>query len=74
MISLETFQEQIFQLSNQLTNGCGDSGCQIKEPKGQCTNGGCHCRPIDFIDKLYQLVGQLEKHGRKTWIRDKPEK
>ena len=42
--------------------------------KRQSTNGGCHCRPIDFLDQLYQLVGQLEKHGRKTWIRDKPEK
>lgn len=33
-------------------HGCGDHGCVIEKPKGQATNGGCHCSG----EKLRNLV------------------
>lgn len=28
--------------------GCGNHGCVVAKPRGQGTNGGCHCLPREL--------------------------
>ena len=39
--------------------GCGDSGCAIKPPKGMATNGGCRCGRGSFRSALQVARRQL---------------
>ena len=49
-------------LARQLKNGCGNSGCVIKQPVGMHTNGPCRCRPRDIHKDLKDFQEYLEKN------------
>jgi hypothetical protein len=42
---VERLRERLAALDQQAEalGGCGDANCVIHRPKGQHTNGGCHC-------------------------------
>lgn len=47
---------QLIEMLHRLTdgNGCGDSHCRVKLPKGMCTNGGCRC-----LRQLYEVSSEV---------------
>lgn len=63
-ITLLDFQAEIEKINQWAQHGCSNGGCQIEQPKGQHTNGRCNCNPYAFSERLLELAGKVEKHGR----------
>lgn len=59
--------ERLDELSRQLVNGCGDSGCVILRPRGLSTNGGCRCAPRNFARNLRSIYERLQEAGLHGW-------
>jgi hypothetical protein len=56
---------EVERVSYRLRFGCGNGGCQIKEPTGMHTNAGCDCSPLTFSRRLLALAVQCEEQGHK---------
>jgi hypothetical protein len=69
LMSLKDFQDHVAKLNEWAQHGCRNGGCQIEQPQGMHTNGGCRCLPKDFAEHLLWLACEVEKHGRKYWPR-----
>ena len=59
----ESVASNLEYLANRLRNGCGNAGCQVKEPVGLHTNGSCNCQPKNYARTLMGLAIECEMQG-----------
>ena len=49
----------LFNMQRQMIRGCMNHGCQIQEPTGMATNGGCQCSFRQFARRLRDIAELL---------------
>ena len=64
---------QLAFLAYRLRNGCGNAGCQVKEPTGMHANGSCTCQPSNYAKQLLGLALDCEEQGS-SWRKTKEDK
>ena len=68
----ESIASNLEDLANRLRNGCGNVGCQVKEPVGFDPNiyGSCNCQPKNYARTLMGLAIECELQGN-FWKKNK---
>ena len=55
-----------YELSDE---GCGDSACLVKKPKGMATNGGCRCIRADTpLSDALKIKRELDRLRGSKWL------
>jgi len=68
--TLAETRKMIDDIQFRLANGCGNHGCQIKQPTGMGTNSSCRCNPSVFAEELFYIGLELERYNRSRWGKD----
>lgn len=57
-------------------SGCGDNSCQVAQPKGMATNGGCRCdeRTLRRALAWYQRFTASQRAAIEDLIQDRRER